>query len=621
MTASDPTFLGTVSTVSGASISVLLAESIASGLAIIEGHTYRVGQVGSFVRIPQGYQDLYGVVCEIGAAAAPPAVAGAREAITGRWMRVELAGEAIGGSFERGISQHPNVNDTVHIVTERDLKRIYGGTGDDQVKIGHLSSAENIEVRLSLDALITRHSAVLGSTGSGKSTTVASLLRSIVAPNGAGQGSPGARMILLDVHGEYTEALADIAMVYSTTPQPGEQSLVVPYWALEAGELLDFIAGDLTENQEIAFTDKIQELKGARLQRAPLPGLDISSLTVDSPVPFSLKKLWYDLVDFETTTFTGPQKNVPALELAGDADTLTPPRYTPHAMGAAGPFLNTAQKGIRRPLNLLRSRLLDRRFDFILHPGEWEPTIEGVVAKDLDALLKGWLGHDKPITILDLSGVPSSALVRLIGSILRVVYEALFWSREKTEGGVLRPLLVVMEEAHRYLSPDAGSSASNIVRRIAKEGRKYGIGAMIVSQRPAEVDETVLSQCGTVVALRLSNPADRSRVKGTLPDNLAGLMDLLPVLRTGEAIVTGEAARLPVRCRVTLPAEHHQPKSHDPKVTVAWSKRRNSEGYDRVVTSWRAQRTTAVAKDARIARKVVTDALEAEDSDDNEKKL
>lgn len=607
MNESDPTYIGSVSAVSGATITVKLAASLASGLAIIKGHTYRVGQVGSFVRIPQGYQDLYGVVCEVGATAAPRTF-DAENVDAGRWMRVELAGEAIGNRFERGLSQHPNINDSVHIVTETDLHRIYGYGGDDQVLIGTLSSAENIAVRLSLDALVTRHSAILGSTGSGKSTTVASLLRSIVRPNVETGGSPAARILLLDIHGEYTAALGDIARVFSATPQPGEHPLFVPYWALEADELLDLVAGGLNDNQEIAFTDKIQEMKAALLRTRAYAGLDPRSLTVDSPVPFSLKQLWYDLVDFETATFAGPQRDQPALETAGDPATLTPPRYTPHAMGNVGPFTNQAAKGIRRQLNLLRSRLLDRRYDFILHPGPWEPDLLGNSAEDLDKLLEGWLGHDRQLTILDLSGVPSAVLVRLIGSILRIVYEALFWSREKTEGGVLRPLLVVMEEAHRYLSAESDGTASDVVKRIAKEGRKYGIGAMVVSQRPSEVDETVLSQCGTIIALRLSNPADRARVKGALPDNLAGLMDLLPVLRTGEAIIAGEAARLPVRCRVTLPSEEHQPRSADPKVTEAWSKRRVAEGYDRVVASWRAQRTTAVATATNIHREPVTDA-------------
>jgi DNA helicase HerA-like ATPase len=605
MGALDPTYLGLVSAVSGASVSVKLAQSLASGLAIIDGHTYRVGQVGSFVRIPQGYQDLYGVVCEVGATAAPQRIEAPED--SSRWMRVELAGEAIGGHFERGLSQHPNINDTVHIVTEADLKRIYGHGEDNHSLIGTLASSENIGVRLSLDALVTRHSAILGSTGSGKSTTVASLLRSIVQPESGTGGAPGARILMLDIHGEYTKALGDIAQVFSATPQPGEEPLYVPYWALEAGELLSFVSGVVTDSQETAFTDKIQEMKASRLALSPLPGLDPRSLTVDSPVPFSLKQLWYDLINFETTTYIGTNRDQPALEHGGDPNTLTPPAYRPHAMGNTGPFMNTAAKGIRRQLNLLRSRLLDRRYDFILHPGPWEPDLQGITNEDLDTLLQGWLGHDKQVTILDLSGVPSGVLVRLIGSILRIVYEALFWSREKTEGGVLRPLLVVMEEAHRYLGPDSGNVALDIVKRIAKEGRKYGMGAMVISQRPAELDETILSQCGTMIALRLSNPNDRNRVKGALPDNLSGLMDLLPVLRTGEALITGEAARLPVRCRVTFPSEQHQPNSADPKVTEAWSMRRKAEGYDRVVASWRAQKTTATVADLHIPREAVTD--------------
>lgn len=610
MSGADPTYLGRVSLVSGASITVKLAESLASGMAIIGGHAYRVGQVGSFVRIPLGYQDLFGIVAEIGAAAAPP-VSTAAEAETGRWMRVELAGEAIGERFERGLSQHPNIDDAVHIVTEADLRRIYGGVDEKQVAIGTLSSAENIAVRLSLDNLVTRHSAILGSTGSGKSTTVASLLRSIVMPGGL-EAAPGARILLLDVHGEYATALNDVATVFSATPQPGERPLHVPYWALEAGDLLEFVAGQLSDNHLIAFTDKIQELKERRLAAEPIPGLEPQSLTVDSPVPFSLKQLWYDLIDFETRTFVGQQRDQPALERAGDAETLVAPRYTPHAMGAAGPFLNQAAKGVRRQLNLLRSRLLDRRFDFILHPGPWEPDVDGGTEEDLDTLLEGWLGHDKPLTILDLSGVPSTVLVRLIGSILRIVYEALFWSREKTEGGVLRPLLIVMEEAHRYVSSESGNVAADIVKRIVKEGRKYGVGAMLVSQRPAEIDETILSQCGTLVALRLANPTDRGRVKGALPDNLSGLMDLLPVLRTGEAIIAGEAARLPVRCRVFLPPQQHLPQSSDPEVSRSWGIKRVAEGYDRVIASWRAQRTTAVVRQLDIQRIPVQDEPEPE---------
>ena len=605
MLSRDPTFLGKVAAVSGAALNVHLAQSVASGLSIIRGRTYKIGQVGSFVRVPQGYHDLSGVVSEVGANAVPENVDPGVD--TGRWMMVELVGEITGGTFERGVSQYPNIGDGVHLAVEEHLRRIYDIRDQGHVTVGTLSSAESILAKIALNELVTRHSAVVGSTGSGKSTTVASLLRAVTKPVEEKNPYPSARVLMLDIHGEYSDPLADVAQVFSVEPLEGESRLFIPYWALDTGDLLDFLAGGLEENRETAFTDKIFELKSASHESQNFPGVDGASITVDTPLPFSLKKLWFDLIDFEVRTFEGKDRDQLTRQRPGDAETLSPPEYKKHGMGAAGPFLNPAARGILRPLNLLKSRLLDRRYDFLLHPGPWEPDLGGKPEKDLDALLRGWLGGEKPITILDLSGVPSSVLERLVGSILRVVYEALFWSREKTEGGIERPLLVVMEEAHRYLSEKSGRLASEMVQRIVKEGRKYGVGAMIVSQRPSEVNETILSQCGTFFALRLSNPADRARVKGTLPDGLAGLLDVLPILRTGEAVVTGEAAKLPMRCRVTLPASEFRPRSEDPAVSAKWRLQRREEGYQRVVASWRAQRPRAVIKEMQIVREPVKD--------------
>ena len=605
MLSRDPTFLGKVAAVSGAALNVHLAQSVASGLSIIRGRTYKIGQVGSFVHVPQGYHDLFGVVSEVGANAVPENVDPSVD--TGRWIKVELVGEITGGTFERGVSQYPNIGDVVHLAVEEHLRRIYDIRDQGHVTVGTLSSAESILAKIALNELVTRHSAVVGSTGSGKSTTVASLLRAVTTPVEEENPYPSARVLMLDIHGEYSAPLADVAQVFSVEPLEGESRLFIPYWALDTGDLLDFLTGRLEENREAAFTDKITELKLASHGSQKFPGVDPASITVDTPLPFSLKKLWLDLIDFEVRTFEGKDRDQLARLEQGDAETLSPPKYRKHAMGPVGPFLNTEALGIQRPLKLLRSRLLDRRYDFLLHPGPWEPDLDGKPERDLDALLRGWLGGEKPVTILDLSGVPSSVLERLVGSILRVVYEALFWSREKTEGGIERPLLVVMEEAHRYLSEKSGRLASEMVQRIVKEGRKYGVGAMIVSQRPSEVNETILSQCGTFFALRLSNPADRARVKGTLPDGIAGLLDVLPILRTGEAVVTGEAAKLPMRCRVTLPASEFRPRSEDPAVSAKWRLKRREEGYQRVVASWRAQRPRAVIKELQIVREPVKD--------------
>lgn len=523
MLSRDPTFLGEVASVSGSSVSVHLAPSVSSGLSIIEGRAYRIGQVASFVRIPQGYQDLFGVVSEVGASAAP---ASAQQAHidTGRWMQVQLIGESIGGKFERGISQYPNIGDSVHITTERGLSRIYGESDIGHVIIGSLSSVEIIPAKIALDELITRHSAILGSTGSGKSTTVASLLRSITSGANDGKGYPSARILMLDIHGEYSFSLADVATVFSVDPQRDEKKLFIPYWALDVAELLGFLTGGVDGARETAFTDKIFSQKRKSHLISNFAGVDESSITVDTPIPYSLKRLWYDLISFEIATFEGPDRDKSTQIDAGDPDKLIAPKYKPHAIGSKGPFMNQQALGIRRQLDLVRSRLLDRRYDFLLHPGPWEPDLDGKTELDLDALLAGWIGGEKPITILDLSGVPSGVLERLVGSILKIVYESLFWSREKSEGGIARPLLIVMEEAHRYLSREKAGLASETVQRIAKEGRKYGVGAMVVSQRPSEVDETILSQCGTYFALRLSNPADRARVQGTLPDGLVGLL-------------------------------------------------------------------------------------------------
>jgi DNA helicase HerA-like ATPase len=588
---SKPTLLGYVGAVTGATVSIRQSPSVASGIAIIGGKSYRIGQVGSFVRIPQGYHDLYGIVAEVGANATPEAARQPNDR-GDRWMSIQLVGEIVGLSFERGISQFPSVGDEVHLVTEEDLAMIYGSTDGGQIVIGRLANAEGISVRVDLDKLITRHSAVLGSTGSGKSTTVASLLRSIVDgdKNDAHGGFHSARVLLLDVHGEYSRALRSIATIFRVNPSEGEEPLSIPFWALAPADLLNFLMGKLDEKASSQILDKIMGYKAELAASVDLPGLDVTSMTADSPVPFSLKRLWFELIDPELKTWEDSARTIPALIDPGSPEMLKAPKYKPNNLGSSAPFLNTiGVLSIRRPLDQMRSRLLDRRYNFLLHPGPWEPESSGKTAQDLPDLLRTWLGHGKPITILDLSGIPSAVLAQLIAAILNIIYEGLFWGREKSEGGIHRPMLVVMEEAHRYLSKEGGGPARDIVQRIVKEGRKFGIGAMIVSQRPSEVDETILSQCGTFIALRLSNAADRAKVQGSLPDNLSGIVESLPVLRTGEAIVTGEAARLPLRCRITLPDEEHRPQSEDPVVSIRWRADKVSADYTRLAASWRAQ--------------------------------
>lgn len=249
---------------------------------------------------------------------------------------------------------------------------------------------------------------------------------------------------------------------------------------------------------------------------------------------------------------------------------------------------------IRRQLESLASKLRDPRYDFLFRPGKWLPDVKGNPQSDLNSLLEEWIGGEKPIAILDLSGIPSSVLTSLIGVMLRIVYDALFWSRKLSEGGRERPLLVVLEEAHQYLGERNSGPAADAVKRIAKEGRKYGIGAMIISQRPSEIDSTILSQCGTIFAMRLSNTIDRNHVTAAVTDNLEGLLGMLPVLRTGEAIIVGEAVHIPVRTLIDPPPKNRRPDSADPLVyddagPGGWNRKREISDYEEVVTVWRKQ--------------------------------
>lgn len=193
--------------------------------------------------------------------------------------------------------------------------------------------------------------------------------------------------------------------------------------------------------------------------------------------------------------------------------------------------------------------------------------------------------------------MPGSILHDIIGILLRVMYDSLFWGRNLSQGGRKRPLLIVLEEAHNYLGSGNNSRASSIVRRIVKEGRKYGISAMIVSQRPSEIDTTILSQCGTTIALRLTNSNDRGIIANTVSDNLSNLINMLPILKTGESIIVGEAVRMPMRANITFPDKARRPDSNDPEVSSdkddkgGWNNVLNIEekDYPDIVRAWRLQ--------------------------------
>ncbi len=259
-------------------------------------------------------------------------------------------------------------------------------------------------------------------------------------------------------------------------------------------------------------------------------------------------------------------------------------------------YLSAATMNLRRQLIALQAKIADPRFDFVLEPDGFIPKADGNITNDINSLLKLWIG-EKSLSVFDVSGVPNGILHDIIGILLRVMYDSMFWSRNLKQGGRKRPLLIVMEEAHNYLSSDNNSRASRVVRRIVKEGRKYGISTMIVSQRPSEIDPTILSQCGTTIALRLTNSNDRNIIANAVSDNLSNLVNMLPILKTGECIIVGEAVRMPMRAVITYPDKNNRPDSNDPIVASdekgkgAWNNALDitDEEFQNIIKAWRLQ--------------------------------
>jgi hypothetical protein len=598
------TLIGKIASVAGNVISVKLLDNIKSKMPIIDGVVYRVGQIGSFLKIPLGYANLYGLVTNIGADAIPESMRDTAfieydKIVNAGWISLVLVGEQIGNRFERGIIQSPTIGDEVHIVTIRDLDVVYGGWNESSsITVGNISVSESLEAKIDIDKLVTRHCAILGSTGSGKSNTVAVLLEAIAKNN-----FKSSRILVIDPHGEYNEALKGYSKVYKVNADASknQDELYIPFWALPFDELLSIFSGNLTDANRDYVRSEIVNQKIATIELTDSTGkkyLDISkeNISADSPVPFSLNKLWFDLDDFEKQTFIkkevdGKKTNELIkcdIKVKGDANKLISNEYPPASTNNSEPYINNKAKTILRFTDSIRSRLLNTQYNFLFNCRDLKPDFTGKVTKDIDTLIAEWLEHDKPITILDLSGVPTEIMTSISGALLKIVYDALFWGQNTAVGGKQQPLLVVLEEAHNYLKAGENSISSRTVQTIAKEGRKYGVGLLLVTQRPSELDETVLSQCGTLIALRMNNSKDRGHISSAIQDELQTMIDLLPSLRTGEGIISGEAVKIP--SRVKFFKISNAPKSADPKVSEQWKKDKpDAKLYKEVIKNWRNQ--------------------------------
>jgi hypothetical protein len=496
-----------------------------------------------------------------------------------RWLKVQLLGELDAlGKFQRGVSIFPSLDDEVRFATSQELTSMYPPEGRGFIGIGGLSTSRGHILRLDLAKLVTRHTAVLGSTGSGKSSTVARIIQAILI-----HGFERANIVVIDPHGEYSAAFADNASVMSFDGE-GASALSIPYWALGLDDLLRAYMGSGSSINPV-IKNKVSELilKGRKefLQAAGWPAPSANDITVDTPIPYDIRDVWYELDYLNRAIAVGNKAsgNYAVID-QGDATTLTPATFEAYAAG--GPFQNTFY-GQYNPLpDRMLVRLKDPRFAFLSRSFP-DPT----APDPLPECLASWLGGDRPISVLNFSGVPSEAADVAIGAVLNLLFEITIACPSEEGIGRARPVLIVIEEAHRFIGEkvsDTAGAAKSASERIAREGRKYGLGLMVVSQRPAELSETALSQCGTFISMRLTNSGDQNRIKSALPDTVANLAEALPSLRTGEALVTGEAITLPSRVLIDRPQP--EPSATDPALDSWYGERANNE-VDKAVARWR----------------------------------
>lgn len=586
---SEITYLGHIIRVDSGTIEVEVSNDIPSAAPIINGRLYKIGQIGTFIKIPVGNITIYGIVSSVSNTPSKSDEINLKHSFGSRFLTVQLVGEKIGeDEFEKGVGTYPTINDEVHIVIEKDLFDIYGKKDSGSIEIGKHSSSENLSVYADLHKLVLRHCAILGSTGSGKSNTTVSILKAIL------DDYKGSRVILVDPHGEYPSAFPD-AKVLKINEEANP--LFIPFWLMSFDELAYFLVGAKPSDDQKPdyrlFRELVTNLKKENCDlKAGVINPDF--VTADSPIPFSARQLWYRMnwwlnASFSTTKKDEQNESTAIKENDGDAENLIGAKFTSHLSTATvnEPFKSQHNEFYSYERKIL-SRLRDSRFDFLFNPGEYKDSTS---LKDLHILLNEWIGNDKKLAILDLSGVPFEVLDITVGLITRFVYDSMFWGRHETYTGKNRPLLLAYEEAHTYLNKnDNNSYSKEAVEKVFKEGRKFGLGALVISQRPSEISETILAQVGTFIALRLTNSGDQSIVKNSAPDNLNSLIDLLPSLRTGEAIIVGEAIKIPSRVRLKLNVP--RPTSDDPKLVEKWLEAHpeDQENYKVVVTRIRQQK-------------------------------
>ena len=453
--------------------------------------------------------------------------------------QIDFLGEGQSGAggrmsnFRRGVTRYPIPGCEVLPVTTEDMRAIFAAADEPHVEIGTVYPTDDIRGTLYIDPMLSKHFAVLGSTGTGKSTSVALILHRI------SQFSPEGHIVMIDPHGEYSAAFKSCGELFNV------DNLQLPYWLMNFEEHCEvLLTTDGAERQRDA--DILAKcILAARTKSKSSE--QFGKVTVDSPIPYLLT----DLVAVITT-------EMGKLDRAGDT---------------------TPYQRLKNKLDEIRA---DPRYTFMFSGMLVSDSMGSFIAK-----LFRLPSHGRPISIVDVSGVPSEVTSVVVSVLARMVFDYAIWSRTEAQ----RPILLVCEEAHRYVPKDehaGGQAVRKILERIAKEGRKYGVSLGLITQRPSDLAEGVLSQCGTIISMRLNNDRDQACVRAAMPEGARGFLDAIPALRNRECIVCGEGVAIPIRVRFDDLEPEKRPASSDPSFATSWRETGDEEGIiQRTVKRWR----------------------------------
>ena len=565
--------IGKIIEVDGSRIIAELDPSISDLSRVFAGENYPIGQFGSIIKVHFGRRSIYGLVSRLRMKAdyqleqGLPVVSSDERIIEadlfgeGEWHKNKNGDLSL--EFERGVATYPLPQQTLYITPKAELRFIYGDARGAVIQLGEHVGSGGAPCYAELNELLGKHTAILGSTGAGKSGAVAAVIHSILERGDIAKHPHWhPQIIVLDPHNEYGKAFPKHQRLSTD-----EGTLVLPYWLLDLEESLGLFIG----KTEYAATSQSNIIKNAlikvREQAAESLGLDKTKLTVDSPVPYVLGDT-YGLDNFGKNG-----DDLYTIGLIGAINTQRPQ--------------NKSQKDhedYNKVIRKISSLLKDGRLNFMMKP--WDG-----VQDPLPTIVNQFLTRKTTVQIVDLSGVPNEVAGVASAAIARIIFQLKVWQSEDERRD--SPVLLVCEEAHRYV-PNRGEAqyeaAQSAIRRIAKEGRKYGVGLLLVSQRPSEVEATVLSQCNSWIVLRITNDSDREHVRSVLPDSMSGLTKMLSGLRRQEAIFVGQAATLPSRIMIRSLSKEQLPRSNDVDFDKGWQKEALSEDQiGTVVERWRYQ--------------------------------